>query len=154
MAGPIAMGANKITGLANGSASGDAAAFGQVPLCGAAATATGGAQAAGAATSYTALATPAAVTVTTATKALVIVSAELSNASTGASFLGFAVSGATTLAASDAQAMLAQISGGNGQGSWVGLITLTAGVNTFELEYRVTSSTANILNAGITVVPF
>ena len=85
---------------------------------------------------------------------LLIVSAELSNASTGASFLGFAVSGATTLAASDAQAMLAQISGGNGQGSWVGLITLTAGVNTFTLQYRVTSSTANIENAGITVVPF
>jgi hypothetical protein len=74
--------------------------------------------------------------------------------------MGFAVSGATTLAASDAQSLVAGILGGGGaprpdmQGSATYLVTgLTAGSNTFTAKYRVDGSTGTFANRNIIVIP-
>jgi hypothetical protein len=85
--------------------------------------------------------TDPAVTVTTGTKVLVIVQCRF----TGANFnaLGFAVSGATTLAAADARAALMQ----GGGYAWINgafyLDSLTAGSNTFTMQYK-----SNVASSG------
>jgi hypothetical protein len=85
--------------------------------------------------------TDPAVTVTTGTKVLVIVQCRF----TGANFnaLGFAVSGATTLAAADARAALMQ----GGGYAWINgafyLDSLTAGSNTFTMQYK-----SNVVSSG------
>jgi len=82
-----------------------------------------------------------AVTVTTGTKALVIVGAYLKNDETNKeSYMSFAVSGATTISAADDNALMQQQAGYNG-GIKVGasravVVTLTAGSNTFTAKYR------------------
>ena len=108
-------------------------------------------------TSYTDLATAGpAVTVTTGTKALVIVSANLWNSgATQNTFMGFAVSGATTVAANDNFAL--QVYSGSGittvTASFAYIITgLTAGSNTFTAKYRVITGTGNYRWRTITVV--
>jgi hypothetical protein len=110
-----------------------------------------------ASTSYTDLATggPAA-TVTTGTSALVTITCTQGNAGAGSStYTGYAVSGASTVGANDARALLTATQGVNNQGfSATYLQTgLTAGSNVFTLKYRVTSGTGSWLNRGITVQP-
>ena len=101
-------------------------------------------------TSYTDLATSGpAVTVTTGTKALVIVTAMCRNAIVGAAasraYMSYAVSGASTVAASDETAI--KIGSGSTTPSLdcrfsaASLVTLTAGSNTFTAKYRVTADT-------------
>lgn len=108
-----------------------------------------------ASTSYTDLATAGpAVTVTTGTTALVTISATLTN-SNGLliSLMSVAVSGATTLAAADANSI--QVLGGSApSGSRTfKLSSLTAGDNTFTAKYRTNgASTATFFNRDITVV--
>jgi hypothetical protein len=94
-------------------------------------------------TSYSDLATVGpAVTVTTGTKALVIITAQLNNNSSGGNnvYASYAVSGATTIAASDATCIQTNGDGGTGAGrirvSAANLVTLTAGSNTFTMKYR------------------
>jgi hypothetical protein len=103
-------------------------------------------------TTYTDLATAGpAVTITTGTKALVIVTANLAPNSLDAKvYMDFAISGATTRAASDTTALMSY---GEGQAytgqkyalpiraSVANLVTLTAGSNTFTAKYRVTTET-------------
>jgi hypothetical protein len=91
--------------------------------------------------SYTDLATSGpAVTLTTGTKALVIVTTELVNAG-GANFgayMAYAVSGATTIAATN-DTCLKTISGSGGATdrlSAASIVTLTAGSNTFTAKYK------------------
>lgn len=109
-----------------------------------------------ASTTYTDLTTAGpAVTVTTGTKALVIVTGYLyaGNTNSGA-YMGFAVSGASTVAADDAYALRAESQLMKVGASAAFLVTgLTAGSNTFTAKYRVFSgSTASFRNRHITVV--
>ena len=102
-------------------------------------------------TSYTDLATSGpAVTLTTGTKVLVIVSANASNSS-GVSLADFAVSGATTRTATDDTCLLVP-SGVNIAASQVTFLTVTAGSNTFTAKYRTNTSTSTFGNRGITVI--
>lgn len=109
-------------------------------------------------TSYTDLATVGpAVTVTTGTKALVLFSSGGYNATTGAVLsASVAVSGATTLAASDDWALSRkQVSGGTDTltfGQSVLLTGLTAGSNTFTMKYSVSGGTGNFNLRRINVI--
>ena len=104
-------------------------------------------------TSYTDLATAGpAVTLTTGTKALIIVTSAIYGAVNGATcYFSYAVSGATTIAASDTTS-------GNQprtdqyRFSVASLATLTAGSNTFTMKYRAGASTANFADRNIFVM--
>ena len=102
--------------------------------------------------SYTDLATAGpAVTITTGTKALVVVGAQIYN--TGGAqdtWMSWAVSGATTRAAADKWAVMSQ---NPTSASRAYLITgLTAGSNIFTAKYRTQAGTGNWLNRTITVM--
>lgn len=98
-----------------------------------------------------------AVTLTTGTKAMVVVTAQLSNNTLNSyAIVSYAVSGSTTIAASDSFALTLQ-SGGSSQymaTSHVSHQNLNAGSNTFTLKYRVTSGTGTFLRRRILVWPF
>lgn len=105
-------------------------------------------------TSYTDLATAGpAITLTTGTKALVIVSAAVRNSSAGvSSYMSFAVSGATTIAANDANAYLT-FETDYDKSSFAIIITgLTAGSNTFTAKYRTAAGTATFVDRNINVI--
>ncbi len=100
-----------------------------------------------------------AVTVTTGTTALAIITSGISNTSADqGGYAGFAVSGATTVAATVVDALFFEAAAANKwqQASWVGLITgLTAGSNTFTMKYRLgTSGTVRFFRRRLTVIPF
>jgi len=103
-------------------------------------------------TSYTALTTAGAVTLTTGTKALVIVGMGSNNPSGGArQFMSFSVSGATTLAVSDQYA--AYIATNDVQGiSRASVVTLTAGSNTFTTQFKTTTNTGSFRDRYIIVI--
>jgi len=111
-------------------------------------------------TSYTDLATSGpAVTVTTGTKALVIVSGKLRVTQEGTAFMSYAVSGATTVAGADAVALQKQNDTTSGvedfiRASSASLVTLTAGSNTFTAKYRSSagSKTATFADREIFVI--
>lgn len=108
-------------------------------------------------TSYTDLTTSGpAVTVTTGTNALVIVSAEMSNQTAGKSnYMDFAVSGATSRSAGDSTALRITSSATTERyaGSRLFYITaITGGSNTFTAKYRVDGGTGNFLNRRIMVL--
>ena len=95
-------------------------------------------------TSYVDLSTVGpTVTLVTGTKALVAVTGWTHNPTNSAySYVGYAVSGATTIAASDTTAMIFSTAAYIFRCTTVGLVTgLTAGSNTFTMKYRT--------NAGI-----
>lgn len=113
-------------------------------------------------TTYTDLATPGpAVTVATSTRALVLLYTQMgTSVSSGAFAMGYAVSGATTIAASDPRALVIT-SGTVGHSFHVSATIfddiLTAGSNTFTAKYR--SHTAGGVTTGfssrrICVIPF
>jgi len=106
--------------------------------------------------SYTDLSTSGpAVTLTTGTKVLVIVSAyEYQSTSGGQARMSYAVSGATTIAAGDSTAVsLRRVDDTNIRASAVSRITVTAGSNTFTAKYRTTGvGTANFLDREICVI--
>jgi hypothetical protein len=107
---------------------------------------------------YTALATAGpSVTIETGTKALVILTAYMSPATQfSRGYMSVAVSGATTLAASDNFAVTfeAPNAGGADRQTAVALIdTLTAGVNTFTSQYRVAGGgSCSYQNRNLTVI--
>jgi len=107
---------------------------------------------------FTDLATPGpAVTVTIGSSgmALVIVSADLvNNTASDYAAMGFAVSGASTVAAASGNALYNR-NASNLQASYAILVTgLTAGSNTFTAKYeRVVGGTATFANRVITVIP-
>lgn len=98
------------------------------------------------------------VSLTTLTTVLVVLTASMANsvAGTGAN-VGFAVSGATTLAANNTRALSAVTSASYAyQMSAVYFLPgLTAGINTFTAKYRRNSGagTANFLDRNIMVIP-
>lgn len=106
-------------------------------------------------TTYTDLATAGpAVTVTTGTKALVILSAELyNNTASSYTMMSFAVSGASTVAASDNNRILLNASNQYVDCSFAMVVTgLTAGSNTFTAKYKVTTGTGTFSARKIIVV--
>ena len=109
-------------------------------------------------TSYTDLATAGpAVTITTGTKALVILTARITMGTAGETgFFGFVVSGSTTIAVTDDTAARFQTDYPNGyagaQFSCVNRVTLTAGSNTFTMKYKTSGGTANFSNRQIIVI--
>ena len=113
-----------------------------------------------ASSSYTDLATAGpSVTVTTTTKALVILTAYLTgNVGAEEYFMSVAVSGATTIAAADTQALRIDISTANEgtQMSVVYPVTLTAGSNTFTAKYRRggPAGTLTASDRNITVITY
>lgn len=118
------------------------------------------------ATSYTNLATTGpTVTCTTGTKALVWFSAGMNQTTTDVSmFVSVAVSGATTTAAADAIAIVTDGVQGNSnfsgnpkdqhnrRGSGT-IMTLTAGSNTFTMQYKVGANTGHFHHREIIVYP-
>ena len=110
-------------------------------------------------TSYVALTTALAVTVTTGTKALVSIGSRFGNGATTntSQYMGFAVSGASTIAASDQYAIGYQYFGSsvNYQPVQNGtfLVTgLTAGSNTFSTRYKTNGDSLAFTNRIISVV--
>lgn len=97
------------------------------------------------------------VTVTTGTRAIITVSARnVSNNTAGATVdLSFSVSGATTIAAADAQASIHEsgAAGDLGSVTSVRLLSLTAGSNTFQMEAKVSAGTGTIGRPRILVQP-
>jgi hypothetical protein len=99
------------------------------------------------------------VTVVTGTQAIVMVTAEISNAiANSLSACDFAVSGATTRAATDTTALIADGyaagSGDNMQRRAVYTrLALTAGTNVFTMKYRAGSNTAQFRMRQIIVWP-
>jgi hypothetical protein len=95
------------------------------------------------------------VTLTTGTTALVILTGRLSIASVNqAALMGFAVSGATTIAAADASCIYVDTRGAIDQTvqcTAIYQVTLTAGSNVFTAKYRSTTGTATFVNRGLLV---
>ena len=110
-------------------------------------------------TSYTNLATTGpSVTLTTGTKALVIVGCEANADGTArGTRMSFDISGATTLSASDKYAFGNYIGSATGGAIAVGssaflLTGLTAGSNTFTAKYKVVNSSGDFRERHITVI--
>ena len=108
-----------------------------------------------ASTSYVGLATAQTVTLTTGTQVLVIITANMEQTAVGQqTSASFAVSGATTIASSDAYRM--RFNQTTASYDWtltaVFPLTVTAGVNTFTMQYKVTGGTGVFLNRNITVL--
>lgn len=112
-------------------------------------------------TTYTDLGTVGpTITVTTGTKALLMIGAQVANTNAGlGSRVGVDISGATTTAAADANSYYAE-SGNNGdgfQGCWVTINnSLTGGSNTFKTQYRTTAGggTSTFGHRLVAAVPF
>ena len=104
---------------------------------------------------YTDLATAGpAVTLTTGTKVLVFTNTEVSTASGRYVFADFAISGATTRAATDDTCVKAG-DDTNAVQFRIGvanLMTVTAGSNTFTMKYRTNAGTSSFINRTIVVV--
>jgi hypothetical protein len=99
-------------------------------------------------TTYTNLTTSGpAVTVTTGTKALVIITSNIyANASNRQAFMSYEVSGASTITASDTTALsiyAATVASNEVRASCASVSTLTAGSNTFTAKYRISNSSAS-----------
>lgn len=95
------------------------------------------------------------VTVATGTMAFVAVSCALSNTSSTASWMSYAISGATASDASDSFGAEMQSSPGQRVGATILRTDLTPGLNTFTAKYRVsTSGTGSFSSRRITVFPF
>lgn len=107
-------------------------------------------------TSYTDLATSGpAVTLTTGTKALVIITCASANSDINRTcYMSYAVSGATTIAASDSVAAVNQNGGQTAtmRYSAVSVPTLTAGSNTFTAKYQVNAGTGSFVDREIFVI--
>ena len=84
-----------------------------------------------------------AVTVTTSTKVLVIISAQLEAYGFESTYMSFAVSGATTSAATDARSIYSIGTSSDEMSlSAAQVITVTAGSNTFTAKYKCTGGSA------------
>lgn len=99
-----------------------------------------------------------AVTVTTGTAAMVWFGARMSHSSgLGETSMSVAVSGATTIAASDDWRMLQSgVTANNTNRFMVGhmFTNLTAGSNTFTAKYKTSGATATYQDRDIVVIPF
>ena len=94
-----------------------------------------------------------AITMTTGTNAIIALSAQTSNSTSSAfSCMGCAVSGASTVAAADADALMFQMPSGTAGVRCSTVImynTLTGGSNTFTAQYRASAGSASFANRKI-----
>ena len=106
-------------------------------------------------TSYVDLATvgPTISTLTTGTQAIVFLTAQISNSGANSSFMGIDVSGATTVAAADTDALLVVGTSAVRATCIVFLTGLTPGTHTFTAKYRTTAGTATYVNRNVVVIP-
>ena len=98
--------------------------------------------------------TNASATLVTGTTALVHLRGMVENSGTGAAIITVAVSGAGTIAGSEENAIYIAAHTAAQQhvfGTTMIMGGLTAGTNTFTIQYRVTSGTGNFYARGITV---
>ena len=111
-----------------------------------------------ASTSATDLATVGpSVTVTTGTKALIVISARLENDTAGAvSICAADISGATTNSPGADEALYYESSNANDllAASYSWMVNLNAGSNTFKLKYWVSAGTGTFRWRRIAVIPF
>lgn len=120
-----------------------------------------GTQSTTASTSYAALTTPASagpsVTVTSGITALVIIGAQLSNATAAEySIMGYVVTGATSVAATDTTGV-GHTSSGTGRfvmASRVIFQGVNAGSNQFTAQYKVSGSTGTFSQRSLAVFPY
>lgn len=111
-------------------------------------------------TSYTSLTSAGpAVTVTTGTAALILLSSKMTmNTNTAEMFASAAVSGATTVASSDTNSISMQPATAAGNSIRVSaaffLTSLNAGSNTFTMQYRVTAGTGSYDRRHLAVIPW
>jgi len=108
-------------------------------------------------TSFTDLATVGpAVTVTTGTSALVIITAQIVSSNGNDAVASFAVSGATTTSPTNSISLSTGSAGGliSVQASAIYYVTLTAGSNTFTMKYKMNAAgTLTAIYRTITVIP-
>jgi hypothetical protein len=112
-----------------------------------------------ASTTYTDLATVGpSVTTATGSRAIVFIRAAMENSgANNGTFMSWDVTGASTLAASENQAVnFAGLPAAQRQrlGSTYMISSLTPGTNTFTVKYRVTAGTGTFLARQIAVIPF
>ncbi len=101
--------------------------------------------------SYTDLATSGpAVTVTTGTKALVIITCDIESGSGTAAYVSYAVSGASSISATDLEASYSNT--GTTRFAFHSVPTLTAGSNTFTVKYRSESGSKTFARRNIFVI--
>jgi hypothetical protein len=109
-------------------------------------------------TTYAALGTAQAVTLTTGTKVLVLLSMSATsdnNTNNPRSFMSVAVSGATTTAASDANSVMSRCVQANVLNGRVGVaifLTCTAGSNTFTAQFRQPDYTGTFSDRQMIVI--
>jgi hypothetical protein len=95
-----------------------------------------------------------AVTITTGTRAIVRISALMYQTTGGTGFVSVAVSGATTVAANDTDALTyASTTFGSSMSRDILIDGLTPGSNTFTMKYRTTANTLNAGRRTISVTP-
>ncbi len=96
----------------------------------------------------------ATVTLTTGTKALVWINAQITNTATVSSYVAYAVTGASTLSPSDTIALIYDppVAGGSVRAGFCDLRALTSGSNTFTMQYRVNSGTGTFWKRRIQVM--
>ena len=109
------------------------------------------------ATSYTTLTGAPTVTLSTGTKALITVTAELASSIAGYTRAGVLVSGASTIAAAATKSATAYFNastvGNNISVSYTYMETgLTAGSNTFTMQIIAAGATLSVINKSLTVV--
>ena len=100
----------------------------------------------------------ATVTIPASGNALVILTGRVTASQNTTAFMGYAVSGATTVAASDTRALIREGGGSSSTGYVQASATyrvtgLTAGSNVFTLQYRTSSGTGAFANRNIVVIP-
>lgn len=107
-------------------------------------------------TSYVDLTTTVSVSLVTSTQALVFIAASQSNnGANNATYLSYAVSSATTIAASDTWAVLHDGAPANDQTRYSSVhhvTNLTAGTNVFTMKHRVAAGTGAWANREICVM--
>lgn len=82
------------------------------------------------------------LSIVTGPSAIVWVSCGMSNSTTNGGAMSFAVTGASTIAATDTQSYGYQgAASAGGRAAWVGTVPLTPGTNTFTAKYRVNGGT-------------
>ena len=106
---------------------------------------------------YVGLTTAQTITMTTGTKVLVLLSFNFAANDAVESYASVAVSGATTTAAADANSAFAQSSKSGGYNFAVANaipLTVTAGSNTFTMQFRQTGALTTNKNRSMTVIAY
>ena len=108
-------------------------------------------------TSYVGLTTAQTITMTTGTKALVLLSFNQRAATDYDAYASVSVSGATTIAASDTSNAYVQSTKSGGyafSASNAFMLTLTAGSNIFTMKFKIGGGSVDFFNRSMTVIAY